>query len=125
MDHAILESSDEHKPMDTSDGTAGQAHISLEPMDTGASSLHSSGALHQNINYLRNKSVSSRNISDSASSNHHSTPETQLISSQTSSQDQCPRPVPQLQMILPSEKGEGNQASKQQNEVFETPCQKR
>ena len=125
MDHAILESSDEHKPMDTSDGTAGQAHRSLEPMDTGTSSLHSSGALHQNINYLRNKSVSNRNISDSASSNHHSTPEAQLASSQTSSQDQCPRPVPQLQRILPNEKREGNQAPKQQKEVFETPCHKR
>ena len=124
MDHAILESSDEHKPMDTSDGAAGQLHRSLEHMDTGASPLHSSGALHQNINYLRNKSAGNRCISGSSISNKHSTPGVQLKSSQTPLEDQYSRPAPQLQRISPSEGG-GSEPPKRQKEVFETPCQKR
>ena len=138
MDYAILESSDEHKPMETCDSTAGQSGRTHEQMEISASSLHGSEILHQNVNYTRNRGVSNKNNSDnySASSGHHASGTlTQLKSSQASrgyqnssvSHERRPQPVPEVLTFSAGDKKAANVVCgvlKPQQEVFATPCQK-
>ena len=112
MDHAILESSDEHKPMVICDDPAGQPHRAEEKMDIAGSSLYSTEALHQNVNYFRNKPNRDNSISSK-----HSTPV--HLSKQNSSQTRNASPEKML------EAKELDEARKKERNVFETPCHKR
>ena len=131
MDYAILESSDEHKPMEICDVTTGQSKKTHDQKEISAPSLHGSGIIHQNINYARNRGGGNKNNSDGYSVPGVKTASstlTQMKSSEAnSSHERRTKPIAEMFEIPQVENKSTSVTSnvpKPQQEVFATPCQK-